>query len=512
MKRIKPTNILIVLAVFISIGFAYLSTNLNINGLTTFKKTEWDVHFDNIDVDSGSVQLQTGDYAPTISNDGLTVSYKVTCNIPGEYYKFNIDVVNDGNLNAKINSITTPTIPQGYEDNILFSLKYLDGTNVETGDVILKGEKVTYEVTTKNSDDISASQLIDTNLSIPMELSIEYQQVKTTDITKATFKPGWEVSTLIYNLSEQTQTPLSHAGYATNTRAFLRSETLEDNTNIISTNDSDVPIYMWYEDSDEVYDAINNIYYGNIYWYSEAEVVYFNEDSSFFFNHDTLTHGYYLDEDYEYTQEDEENCYIFGLMNDISGITQINTSKLENISNMFDRCCQIYDYSLLKSWNTSNVTEMKEVFSFNTSVTSLNYLSDWDVSNVTDMTRMFYYMRNINDLSPLEDWNTESLTVMSEMFQYVYQITNLTAISSWDVSNVEIMSGMFLECGRLSDISGISGWDVSNVTDMSTMFSGCSSLADATCLNGWNVSNVIDMGNMFFRTAVTSSTRPSWYS
>ncbi len=492
MRRKLSTKIYIILALFISIGFAYLSTNLNINGTSMFKSSSWNIYFDNIEVDSSSVELQSGDIAPTISNDKLTVSYQVTCNKPGEYYKFNIDVVNDGSLNAKIDSISIPQIPEGYENNIEFSLKYLDGTTVEEGNVLLAGEKTTFVITTKNRDDISADQLISEAITLPMSVSISYTQIKSSDITKATFKTGWEVSTLMNNLADRIDDQLYHVGYSNNIKHFKRSDTLDDDSNIISTEDSDKPIYIWYEESDEnypteFYDDNGEPYfvpYGIIYWYSDADVVYLNEDSSFFFNHDNYSHDYYLEENNEYTEEEQLKILVFGNLSDISGITQINTSSVTNMAYMFDRCCQMSDYSLLKTWDVSYVTEMEAMFSFNTSVSSLDYLSNWDVSNVTDMNQMFYYMTNVNDISSLENWNTHSVTDMSQMFSY----------------------------DKMVDLNGIANWNVSSVENMSGMFERCSSLTDATAIENWDVSSVTDMSNMFYRTATTSATLPSWYS
>ena len=492
MRRKLSTKIYIILALFISIGFAYLSTNLNINGTSMFKSSSWNIYFDNIEVDSSSVELQSGDIAPTISNDKLTVSYKVTCNKPGEYYKFNIDVVNDGSLNAKIDSISIPEIPEGYENNIEFSLKYLDGTTVEEGNVLLAGEKTTYVITTKNRDDISADQLISEAITLPMEVAINYTQIKSSDITKATFKTGWEVSTLMNDLSDKFEDNIYHVGFSNNTRAFLRSETLEDDSNIISTEDSDVPIYMWYEESDELYDKeyydenTDETYYkhyGNIYWYSEAQVVYLNEDSSFFFNHECDTHGYYLDDNYEMTEEDNENTYSFAYLKDLSGITSISTSKVKNMAFFFYKCYYTPDYKMIENWNMSKVEEMDSMFSYST-INNINFLSNWDVSNVTNTSQMFFYAVNIVDLSPLEEWDTENVTNMSDMFAYV-SMTNLNALSNWNVSSVENMSGMFERCFVLTDATAIENWDVSNVTDMS---------------------------DMFYRSGTTSATLPSWYS
>ena len=80
--RIDKNNIkiiLILLVVCLSLGYAYINSDLNINGTAQVKHANWDIHWSNVQVSSGSVSAST----PTISNQ-TTVTYSVTLTNPGD--------------------------------------------------------------------------------------------------------------------------------------------------------------------------------------------------------------------------------------------------------------------------------------------------------------------------------------------------------------------------------------------------------------------------------------------
>lgn len=54
-KNSKLSLVVILLLMVISVGFAYLTTTLNINGSTLIRGNSWDVHFENITITDGSV-------------------------------------------------------------------------------------------------------------------------------------------------------------------------------------------------------------------------------------------------------------------------------------------------------------------------------------------------------------------------------------------------------------------------------------------------------------------------
>ena len=64
MKRINKKFIIFILILFISIGFAYLSSSLNIAGLIGYKGNTWNVYFDNVQMIKNDVSADK----PIINN------------------------------------------------------------------------------------------------------------------------------------------------------------------------------------------------------------------------------------------------------------------------------------------------------------------------------------------------------------------------------------------------------------------------------------------------------------
>lgn len=142
--------------------------------------------------------------------------------------------------------------------------------------------------------------------------------------------------------------------------------------------------------------------------------------------------------------------------------------------------------------NTSNVTDMSFLFGDCSSLTSLN-LSGLATSNVTEMSYMFSGCSNLTSLN-ISNFNTSKVTEMSGMFNGCSKLSHLN-VSSFNTSNVKSMSSMFSHCSNLVSLD-LSGFNTSNVTNMWSMFNGCSSLKDLNISN-FNTENVTDMSYMF---------------
>ncbi len=204
----------------------------------------------------------------------------------------------------------------------------------------------------------------------------------------ATFDTGTIVNSKLKGLSGQ-----NGASYNTQNTTIISFEykgTLpagftpaEENT--ISSNTSETPIYAWYDS-------------GIIYYYTAADDIYFNADSSrMFINLRTL--------------------------NSLPDIGDINSSRTTNISYMFS--VTGYNSSTfsidLSNWDTSNVTDMSYLLDhagFSATTWTVGDISGWDTSNVMNMRSTFdhagYYATNFSlDLS---DWNTSKVTDMTDMF------------------------------------------------------------------------------------------------
>ena len=130
-KRKLNYLIVVILLLLVSVGYAVLSSNLNIVGAGTINNPTWNIHWENVSVKTGSVTAST----PTIDTNKTTVNYSVTLSIPGDYYEFTVDVVNNGSIDAMIDSIQTTMVdgnnqPVTLPNCIHFSVTYDDGDDV----------------------------------------------------------------------------------------------------------------------------------------------------------------------------------------------------------------------------------------------------------------------------------------------------------------------------------------------------------------------------------------------
>ena len=115
----KQKKLVILLILCMGLGFAYLSSGLDIKMNTKLVANSWDVYFDNIQVIDGSVSATT----PTITNK-TTVDYSVTFEKPGDYYEFTVDAVNDGTIDVMVESITMTQLENSYLRYIHYKITY----------------------------------------------------------------------------------------------------------------------------------------------------------------------------------------------------------------------------------------------------------------------------------------------------------------------------------------------------------------------------------------------------
>ena len=154
--------------------------------------------------------------------------------------------------------------------------------------------------------------------------------------------------------------------------------------------------------------------------------------------------------------------------------------------------------------DTSKITDMSYLFDRELSKIKNINISNWDVSNVENMHSMFIYCENFEGKG-LENWDVSNVKDMGHMFDGCKKFD--CDLSSWNVSNVKKMGDMFANCENFKG-KGLENWDVSNVTDMYRMFFNCKNF---NCnLSKWNVSNVENMFYLFDNCTSLKNT-PRWY-
>ena len=174
-KRKLNYMILIIMILVISIGYAILSSNLNIVGSSQIGAPTWDIHWENVVVKTGSVTAST----PTIDTNRTTVNYTVTFTIPGDYYEFTVDAVNAGSIDGmvsvvsnKLNGTEITTLPNYLE----YKVTYDDGVDIAPNHLLSAGTSEKYKVHVGYKKDISVSDIPATPQTLNLSFSVTYVQ------------------------------------------------------------------------------------------------------------------------------------------------------------------------------------------------------------------------------------------------------------------------------------------------------------------------------------------------
>ena len=292
-------------------------------------------------------------------------------------------------------------------------------------------------------------------------------------------------------------------------------------TEIVSTADSDLPIYLWYDQAART-----------IFWWSAADTVYANEDSSLmlanlndnatlvqlidtrgidtsrvknmhhmFWTKDGLVKHINLDE-FD-TSNVEDMGYMFSTPYENNLTTQIdpvdfsrfNTGRLKNMTGMF---AGSHLPSIdIRNFRTSNVTNMEHLFNGLKNVTDLN-LSGLNVREVNNIGSLFARNPGLISLN-LSGWQLDSVHDMSYMFNQLHALNTLN-LTGFTTKNVVNMNHMFNECHNLTTLD-LSSFDTRNVTDMNNMFRDNFALKNLN-LSSFNTSNVTNMAEMFRHSGV----------
>ena len=181
MKRKNKVTYLgfIIMILLIGIGYAILTTNLNITGTTVLKDNRWDIHFENVNVVTGSVTAST----PTIDQAGTTVSYSVTLDKPGDFFEFTVDAVNDGTIDGMIESISSKlngteitTLPNALE----YSVTYADGLAIQNNQILVADNSESIRIRIGYKTDIEIEDLPSTEQTLNLLFTIAYIQADNT--------------------------------------------------------------------------------------------------------------------------------------------------------------------------------------------------------------------------------------------------------------------------------------------------------------------------------------------
>ncbi|MDO4996183.1 MAG: InlB B-repeat-containing protein [Bacilli bacterium] len=173
MRRKNKKTIIILLILFISIGFAYLSTNLFLSGTGIFSANSWDIYFDNVDEETYKTDIVS---AASVSNK-VTINASINLKQPKSTYTMYADIVNDGSIDAMLDSWTITNDMDTDEAKVFdINLTYADGVELTKYDLLSKESVDSIKLTVVYKDDISNSELLTADGSLNLSITLNYVQ------------------------------------------------------------------------------------------------------------------------------------------------------------------------------------------------------------------------------------------------------------------------------------------------------------------------------------------------
>ena len=156
----------------LTIVYAALFVSLNITGNAEVVASSWNIHLDNVQLNSQSATTT----APSITN-ATTASFSTTLNMPGDFYEFTIDVVNDGSIDAMIDSVTkTPTLSTEQAKYLNYIVEYQNGEAISTKQLVAKESFVRLKVRVEYRSDITSSDIPTTSETLNLAFTVNYVQ------------------------------------------------------------------------------------------------------------------------------------------------------------------------------------------------------------------------------------------------------------------------------------------------------------------------------------------------
>ena len=503
---------LLVIGITISASFAFFTNSGSAN---TGKATV---------ITSGSLSLELVDGNVVGTTNGM---------VPGDFVTKTFIVRNTGTIDT-VYDVYFSEVYNTFADksDLVYSLSSSDGGYNTISDQVIPstsgdeskiinaysinaGESHTYTLTIKF---LSKNENQDDNKGKTFSGKLQINEYKDYEIKYALLDTGSNV-----------RSRWNYLAGSGKIKSIQRANSLVNTDNVISTQDSQYPVYTWYDN-------------GIIYVYSEANKLKLNQNCSYMFN---LYYLESIDENMFDASDVVNMSYMFYYTLNLKSLdlSDFNSNIVENMSGFLcDSGVESVDISGI---NTSHVTNMNELFRSTKSLTNVNFGDHFVTDNVQSMRYLFY--RTALEELDLSNWNTSSLTDASDIFDessikkvnvsnwdFTHFSTSYTMMSPLsqlfsgnniveiiarnikldsanlensfntlsevtkiDITGIDVgskqisMRKSFYNCPKLETIIGLTDLDTSNITNMYFMFR--STNIKTLDLSNFDTSNVEDM-------------------
>ena len=120
-----------------------------------------------------------------------TVSFKVVLNRPGDKYFFTVDVVNDGSIEAMIESIEKePELTAEQAKYLKYEVSYANGENINTKQLVKAGDFVRVKVSLEYRSDINPEDIPTSQQVLNLSIKLNYTQADNSGTTVNNYGTG----------------------------------------------------------------------------------------------------------------------------------------------------------------------------------------------------------------------------------------------------------------------------------------------------------------------------------
>ena len=421
----------------------------------------------------------------------------------GEFTEAYIGVINDGKR-YKYYWISNDTSGQGIKN-----ITYQDGLDIDQIEENLIDTEIKTTVEETGIEDRNKILILNLDGTWQDERIAKYNlnengETEPADTLLAVFLPGTDFIKKIKVLGNNSSATYDMPDTAIK---YLKKSSVEptdinkQEKNVVSTSDSEVPIYAWFDN-------------GTLYWWSEDYKPNLNENANFmFYNLQGLKD---IELDKIKTNITTSMLYMFGNCKDLEtlDVSKFDTSRVKNMAYMFyigyrwgsgSILSNLKEIIGLEKFDTSNVTNMANIFHGQRMLESIN-VSSFDTSKVVYMYGMFGNCHSLKSID-VSHFDTRNVINMGTMFQHTTALKKID-ISNFDTSKVTEMTSMF-GCGgnrelcQLVEIKGLDKMNTSNVEHMGGMFVHQTKLRTLD-LSSFDTRKVVDTDYMFYGTNLTT--------
>lgn len=223
----KGKYLIIILLLIVSIGFAFLSSRLDFNGIANVRPINWKIYFDNVQKNFGQEFEITE--PSTSGEDTTSINFEVELADPGDSYSFDVDIVNGGSIDAMYKiTYDWSTYDDEHPELYIFEVKYKDGIELQENDLLKKNSRETITVTVAYNRDIDIESLPTEDRSVNYNLTLEYEQANVNGNTAVEREHRY---TITYDLDGGVNNPNNPSTYTDRSSTFtLQNPTKEGYT------------------------------------------------------------------------------------------------------------------------------------------------------------------------------------------------------------------------------------------------------------------------------------------